>query len=88
MTGESEFIEFLGNWAKAQNKVFVVESFDGDEMDETIDGVRAADVWGWLVPEGTDTRISSLVSNNSDDYGCVEWSIEDGRIALDFRKYE
>ena len=87
MTGEAEFIDFLRKWAKKQHKRFVIESFDQHEMDDTIDGIRAADVWGWLIDEDENIDEDELQEGHIDEYGCIEWSIQDGEIKLEFRQY-
>ena len=46
-----------------------------------IDGMAVADVWGWLLPEGTQEK-------TDENYGCVEWKEETGRLELKFKRYE
>lgn len=82
---DQKFDDFLQEWAKRKGCTFVVEAFDGRESDEPIDGMNPDDVWGWLLPNGTTERTDD---NFDDNFGCVEWSVENGKLRLSWNKYD
>ena len=80
MNPDQKFVAFLEKWAKDQGCTFEIESFDGREAPDLIDGMAVDDVWGWKIPVG---------EKKSDDcYGCAEWKIEDGKLIIEFKNYE
>lgn len=87
MDGETEFFELIDAWAEKQGKRFVIDEFDEHEMDGTLNGIHAADVWGWLIDPDDRSDRETLKNGDNDDYGCLEWSVSDGEIRLEFNKY-
>ena len=39
------------------------------------------DVWGWMLPEGT-------AEKNNDNFGCLEWSVVNGKLMLQWNAEE
>lgn len=75
MNTDQKFFFFIKKWAEERKCTFDVESCDGRESPEWIDGMAVDDVWGWLLPEG--------VSEHKDEYyGCLEWKVEGGKLQL------
>lgn len=80
MDPDQKFMEFVKQWAAAQHCTFAVETFDGNESPDLIDGMAVDDVWGWLIPEG--------VANKTDEnYGCIEWELIHGQLVLTWEQY-
>ena len=74
MDADQKFNAFLKQWAENQGCDFEIESFDGRESPELIDGMAVDDVWGWLTPKGQERK--------DEDFGCVEWRVEEGQLIL------
>lgn len=70
-----KFSIFLEEWAISQGMIFDIESFDGRE--DFIDGMAVDDVWGWLLK-------SKNEPHTDDNFGVVEWSVNDGVVKLEW----
>ena len=79
MDPDQKYISFVRRWAEKRGDRFEIDNFDWRE--KLIDGMAVADVWGGLLPEGTQEK-------TDENYGCVEWKEETGRLELKFEKYE
>lgn len=75
MNPDQKFHAFLMDWAQKQGRRLVIQTCDGRESPDLIDGMAVDDVWGWLLPEGATDK-------SEDDFGCVEWSVQDGHLNL------
>lgn len=81
MDPDQKFFAFLRKWAEDKNCQFIPQGCDGRESPDLIDGMAVDDVWGWLLPKD--------VTETSDDYfGCVEWSVQDGKLVLVWNSYD
>ena len=81
MNPDQKFFNYIAKWAADHGCTFEIESYDGHESPDLIDGMAVDDVWGWLVPIG--------VSKNEDEhYGCLEWSVKGGKLSLSWNKYD
>lgn len=80
MNPDQKFVTFLEQWAAARGCTFEVDNYDGRESPDLIDGMAVDDVWGWLLPEEVKER-------TDDTYGCVEWSLQNGRLMLTWNTY-
>lgn len=81
MSPDQKFYAFIDEWAKDRNCAFIEQGADGHESEGLIDGMEVDDIWGWLLPEG--------VTEKSDEYyGCVEWSLQDGKLVLTWNTYD
>ena len=79
MNPDQKFIDFLEKWADEQDCIFEIETFDGRESEDLIDGMAVDDVWGWKIPKG---------ENKSDNhYGCAEWNIANGKLVIAWKTY-
>lgn len=81
MDSDQKFLRFIENWAKTEEFQFVPQGCDGRESPELIDGMAVDDVWGWLLPEW-ETEL------NDEHFGCVEWSVENGELKLQWKTYD
>ncbi len=75
MSPDTKFILFVEEWAKKRGCTFEIETFDGREAPDLIDGMEVDDVWGWLLPDGTTEKTDDI-------FGCLEWSVKDGKLEL------
>lgn len=80
MNPDQKFIAFLKEWANAQGCTLEIESFDGRESHELIDGMAADDVWGWKVPFGE--------VRTDDHFGCAEWKKHSGKLTIKWKTYK
>lgn len=73
MNPDQKFFEFIKRWARDRGCTFEPQACDGRES--MIDGMAVDDVWGWLLPEGA-------AEKGDAHFGCLEWSVENGGLAL------
>lgn len=81
MDPDQKFMKFVAEWASARHCTFEVETFDGNESPDLIDGMAVDDVWGWLLPVGTTEK-------TDEHYGCIEWKNNAGHLILEWKQYD
>ena len=79
MNPDQKFIAFLEKWAETQGCTFEIDSFDGRESPDLIDGMAVDDVWGWRIPKG-----EKKTDNN---YGCAVWKNTNDGLFIEWKNY-
>ena len=75
MDADQRFFSFVQQWASEKGCKFIEQAPDSRESDHLIDGMLAADIWGWLLPDG--------VQEVSDEYfGCIVWEERNHHLFL------
>ena len=81
MDADQRFAAFIDQWAAKQGCRFITQACDGRESPDLIDGMAVDDVWGWLLRPGE-------AEATDDNFGCIEWSVENGRLKPEWNTYD
>lgn len=81
MDPDQKFYNFIQEWARKQGCTLIVDACDGRESEDLIDGMAVDDVWGWLLREGETEK-------TEENFGCLEWSVRNGKLHLEWNTCE
>lgn len=89
-----DYLKFVINAANEQNKVFIMDSGEGNDFFDPVTGWYIEDLSGWLIePIKENELIEAIIqgmqySKFKDSYVFAKWSrTDDGTIFVKFFKY-
>ncbi|HBF38584.1 MAG TPA: hypothetical protein DDW50_14855 [Firmicutes bacterium] len=88
------YLEFVQSEAEKQHKLFMLDSGEGRDFEDTITGWYVEDLSGWLIDTDQKERFLKERENNNindtfkDTYVFVKWfKKENGETGINFMKY-
>ena len=88
------YLQFVEQEAKKLNKLFILDSGEGNDFEDPKTGWYIEDLSGWLIEENKLKMFSESKKKNQhysefgNDYVFVRWSLTDsGIIGINFKNY-
>lgn len=89
-----DYLEFVKSIAKQQNKVFIMDTGEGNDFTDSVTGWYIEDFSGWLIEPSKEIELIEALNQEThystfmDSYVFAKWyKTDEGKIMVEFVKY-